>query len=163
MTRSLHFSWELRGSGWATYRIWDGSTQHRGIAGHCTDALADLLSGVAALHGAHDIRRFSFDREPVEERWTLRRCDSDVRVTIRHFPDIATSFGAPDEKGTLVWTSRRPRAVLAHAVLMAASRVLRIHGEDGYLQAWPGHAFPAAELETLRRVHLAADDCTLAH
>ncbi|MFC8193797.1 hypothetical protein ACFUTV_00150 [Streptomyces sp. NPDC057298] len=159
----MHFSWELSGSGWATCRIWDGSTKHRDIVSYCTNALADLLKGVTGLYGLHGIQRFSFDLEPAEARWILRRRNSDVHITIRRFPDMSTSFDAPDGKGTLVWTSTRPRTSLAHAVLMAAEQVRRTHGEDGYLQKWQLHAFPTTELETLRHLHLAADDCTLQH
>lgn len=163
VTRSLHFSWELSGSGWATCRIWDGSTKHRESVSYCTNALADLLKGVTGLYGPHGIQRFSFDLEPAEARWILRRRSSDVHITIRRFPDMSTSFDAPDGKGTLVWTSTRPRTSLAHAVLMAAEKVWRTHGETGYLQKWGLHAFPTAELETLRHLHLAADDCALQH
>ncbi|MBV1941001.1 hypothetical protein KUF83_31215 [Streptomyces sp. BV286] len=163
MTRSLHFSWELGSSGWATCRIWDGSTKHRDIVSYCTNALADLLKGVTGLYGPHGIQRFSFDLEPAESRWILRRRNSDVHITIRRFPDMSTSFDAPDGKGTFVWTSTRPRTSLAHAVLMAAEKVRRTHGEDGYLQKWQLHAFPTTELETLRHLHLAADDCALQH
>lgn len=163
VTRSLHFSWELSGSGWATCRIWDGSTKHRESVSYCTNALADLLKGVTGLYGPHGIQRFSFDLEPAEARWILRRRNSDVHITIRRFPDMSTSFDAPDGKGTLVWTSTRPRTSLAHAVLMAAEKVRRTHGEDGYLQKWQLHAFPTTELETLRHLHLAADDCALQH
>lgn len=49
MTRSLQFSWELSGSGWATCRIWDGSTKHRDIVSYCTNALADLLRRLHAF------------------------------------------------------------------------------------------------------------------
>ncbi|MCX4506710.1 hypothetical protein OG473_38870 [Streptomyces anulatus] len=163
VTRSLHFNWELGSSGWATCRIWDGATKHRDIVSYCTNALADLLKGVTGLYGLHDIQRFSFDLEPAEARWVLRRRSDNVHITIRHFPDMSTSFDAPDGKGTLVWTSTRPRTSLAHAVLMAAEKVRRTHGEDGYLQKWVLHAFPTTELETLRHLHLAADDCALQH
>ncbi|MER5478755.1 hypothetical protein ABT026_17570 [Streptomyces sp. NPDC002734] len=163
VTGSLHFSWELSGSGWATYRIWDGSTKHQDEVSYCTNALADLLKGVTGLYAPHGIQRFSFDLEPAEARWILRRRNGEVHITIRRFPDMSTSFGAPDGMGTLMWTSTRPRTHLAHAVLMAAEKVRRTHGEDGYLRKWRQHAFPTTELEALQRLHLAADDCALRH
>ncbi|MFD5639630.1 hypothetical protein ACFWJM_36590 [Streptomyces sp. NPDC127077] len=42
MTNGLKFSWELSGSGWATCRIKDGSSERKGIVSYCTDALADF-------------------------------------------------------------------------------------------------------------------------
>ncbi|MFF6873661.1 hypothetical protein [Streptomyces sp. NPDC012450] len=161
--RSLHFSWELSGSGWATCSIWDGSAKHRDVVSYCTDALADVLKGVKGLYGPHGIQRFSFDLEPAEARWILRRRGSAVDITIRHFPEMSASFDAPDEKGTLVWMSTRPRTFLSHTVLMAAERVLRTHGEDGYLKKWRLQPFPTTELKALRYLHLAADDCALRH
>lgn len=163
MARSLHFSWELSGSGWARYRIWDGSTKHGDSASYCTNALADVLKGVAGLYGLHDVQRFSFDLEPAEARWILRRRNDDVHIAIRRFPDMLTSHDVPDGQGTLVWTSTRPRALLAHAVLMAAEKVWHTHGEEGYLRKWQLHPFPTRELEALRSLHLAVDDCALRH
>ncbi|GHH26771.1 hypothetical protein Srubr_08440 [Streptomyces rubradiris] len=74
----MHFSWEPSGYGWATCRIWDGSTKHRDSVSYCTNALADLLEGVTGLYGPHGTQRFSFDLEPAEARWILRRRNSDV-------------------------------------------------------------------------------------
>ncbi|WP_239697370.1 hypothetical protein [Streptomyces sp. OspMP-M43] len=138
-------------------------TKHLDVVSYCTNALADLLKGVTGLYGLYDVQRFSFDLEPAEARWILRRRGDNVHITIRRFPDMMTSFDVPDGKGTLEWTSTRPRTCLAHAVLMAAEKVRRTHGEDGYLRKWVLHPFPTTELKTLRHLHLAADDCALQH
>ncbi|MCC3774611.1 hypothetical protein [Streptomyces sp. UNOB3_S3] len=163
MTDDFRFGWELGGAGWATCRIAEGSAEHVDVVGHCTDALGDLLRGVVGLYGSDAVQRFSFDLEPVEARWVLRRHGSGVDIAIRHFPDLYARRRAADEEGELSWSSTQPRRVLGHAVLNAAQSVLRLHGEQGYRKKWQGHLFPAAELAELRRLHLRDDRCGRPH
>ncbi|MFF9471512.1 hypothetical protein ACF1E9_02590 [Streptomyces roseolus] len=160
MVGDLQFSWELGGAGWATCRIAEGNAEHRAHVGYCTDALADLLYAVTGLYGGTTDQRASFDLEPVEMRWLLRRQGADVSITVFEFPDGATSWGSPDETGgTLAWSSTQPRSVLGHKVMEAAVTVLRKHGEDGYLEKWMRHAFPVAALQDLQRLHRRDDHC----
>ncbi|WP_329362746.1 hypothetical protein [Streptomyces sp. NBC_01483] len=159
MTNDLRFGWELSGTGWATCRIADGSSERQDTVSYCTDALADLLHGVAGLYGTFAGQRFSFDLEPAEVRWILRRRGSDVDITIYRFPDISTSLDAPDREGTPSRTSTQTRGLLGHVVMEAAQSVLRLHGEDGYLAKWVEHPFPVAALQDLRRLHLQHDGC----
>ena len=163
MTNGLQFSWELSGSGWATYLIKDSSSERKDIVSYCTDALADLLYGVAGLYGPAPVQRFSFDLEPAEVRWVLRGRGSDVHLAIYRFPDMSASFDAPDQDGTFVWGSTHPRRLLGHVVMEAAQSVLQVHGEDGYLAKWVQHSFPIAALQDLRRLHLQRDMCALPH
>ncbi|WP_405885306.1 hypothetical protein OG762_45335 [Streptomyces sp. NBC_01136] len=163
MTNDLQFSWELSGSGWATCRIAAGSSERKDVVGYCTDALADLLHGVAGLYGPTPVQRFSFDLEPAEARWVLRGSDSDVDIAIYRFPDMSTSFDATDQEGTLSWSSEQPRSLLGHVVVEAAQSVLRLHGEDGYRTKWVQHPFPVAALQDLRRLHLRDDRCDRRH
>ncbi|MEV4943094.1 hypothetical protein [Streptomyces zaomyceticus] len=156
----LQFSWELMGTGGATYRIADGASEHRAHVGHCTDALADLLYAVTGLYGNSSGERVSFDLEPREMRWLLRHQGADVAITVFEFPDGATSWGSPDEReGALSWSSTQPRSALSHAVAEAAASVLRKHGEAGYLEKWVRYPFPVAALQDLRRLHRRGDDC----
>lgn len=163
MTNDLQFSWELSGSGWATCLIKDRSSERRDTVSYCTDALADLLHGVAGLYGPVPVQRFSFDLEPAEVRWVLRGRGSMVDVTIHRFPDMSASFDAPDQKGTLVWASTQPRSLLGHVVMEAAQSVVQVHGEDGYRAKWVRHSFPIAALQDLHRLHLRHDRCDLQH
>lgn len=160
MAEGLQFSWELSGAGWATCRIADGASEHSAHVSYCTDALADLLYAMTGLYGGSTEERVSFDLEPVELRWRLRRRGPDVAITLHQFPDGATSWGSPDDTGgTLAWSSTQPRSVLGHAVLEAAETVLRTHGEAGYQEKWMLHPFPVAALQDLRRTHRRGDDC----
>lgn len=163
MGGDLQFSWELTGSGWATCRIADATSERRDVASYCTDALADVLSGIAGLYGARPVQRFSFDLEPVEVRWVLRRTGADVYISIYEFPDMGVSWDLPDHRGEHSWASTQPRRLLAHVVLEAAQSVLKLHGEEGYHKKWVRFPFPTAELQDLRRLHLRQDTCDLPH
>ncbi|MER5739785.1 MULTISPECIES: hypothetical protein [unclassified Streptomyces] len=160
MVSGFRFGWELVGVGGVTCRIGDGASEYEVHAGYCTDALADLLYAVTGLYGDSDGERFSFDREPMETRWLLRRRGRDVAVDVFEFPDGGTSWGSVDETGgVLLWSSVQPRGVLCHAVVEAAEGVLREHGEGGYREKWVRHPFPVAALQDLRRLHRRDDDC----
>jgi hypothetical protein len=159
MTGGLRFSWELSGSGWATYRIADTVGEQKNFVSYCTNALADMLCGVAGLYGDSSVQRISFDLEPAEMRWQLRRRGADVKIAIYYFPDMSGSWDAPDRDGRLSWSSTQPRRVLGHAVMEAAQAVLSLHGEDGYLEKWVQHPFPVAAQQDLRRLHQRDDEC----
>ncbi|WP_206311322.1 hypothetical protein [Streptomyces sp. BPSDS2] len=159
----LQFTWELTGSGWATCRISDSSSEHKCFVSYCTDALADLLHGVAGLYGTTSTQRFSFDLEPDEARWVLRGQGPHVDIEVRHFPDMSASFDAPDEEGLLCWSSTQTRSALGHVVVDAVQELLRRHGEDGYQTKWVRYPSPAAALQDLRRLHLREDDCRREH
>ncbi|WP_351236845.1 hypothetical protein [Streptomyces sp. NPDC002133] len=159
MTGDLQFSWELSGSGWATCRIADTAGEQKNFVSYCTDALADLLFRVAGLYGDSSVQRVSFDLEPAEVRWRLRRRGADVDIAIYYFPDMSRSWDAPDDEGTLSWSSTQPRHVFGHAVMEAAQAVLSLHGEAGYREKWVQHPFPVTALQDLRRLHQRDDEC----
>ncbi|WP_129841107.1 hypothetical protein [Streptomyces sp. RFCAC02] len=163
MTNDLRFSWELSGSGSATYCIKDQHSERKDIVSYCTDALADVLHGVAGLYGPVAVQRFSSDLEPAEVRWVLRRRGTKVDVAIHYFPDMFASFDVPDREGVLLWGSTQQRGAFAHAVMQAAQSVLQVHGEDGYRTKWVRFAFPVAALQDLRRLHLQQDPCERPH
>ncbi|MFF3415356.1 hypothetical protein ACFYW9_11730 [Streptomyces sp. NPDC002698] len=163
MSSDLQFSWILTGSGWATCQITDGESEHKSSPSYCTNALADLLTGVAGLYGPTATQTFSFDLEPAEVRWVLSRREAAVEIDIYRFPDMYKSFDLPDADGTLLWSSKQSRTAFSHVVTEAAQDVLRLHGEDGYRKKWVEHPFPFSELRELRRLHLERDACDLTH
>ncbi len=139
----LEFSWELRGSGWATCRIADGAREQKDFVSYCTDALADVLHGVAGLYGHLSVQRFSFDLEPAEVRWVLRRTSSDVHVAIYRFPDMSTSFDVPDQAGTLSWTSTQPSASSGTSSWRRLSRCSGSTGRTAIGRSGCGTHFPS--------------------
>jgi hypothetical protein len=160
---ALQLKWELVGQGWAKCSLAAGSRKTSLAAGHCTDALGDLVAATGGLYGQRRTTRFFFDAEPRELRWVLRAGDEAVGVTVYEFPDVAVSPDLPDTDGTVVWRSTHPRRLFAHAVLNAAQNVLTEHGEAGYRATWALHPFPVGLVQDLRRLHLRDDVCDLPH
>jgi hypothetical protein len=144
----IDFSYRLIGSGWAEARIADETSSVEMTASYLTDALGDLLSALAALNrGDSHSERFSWDEEPAEHRWILRRDGDEVDLSILWFHDIYKP--QPDEAGRLIFATRQPLAELVRAVSAAAAHLLEEVGEDGYRERWVEHAFPTAALAEL--------------
>lgn len=163
MADRLQLVWDLRDHGWPVCRIAEGTAKAMFAVSYCTDGLADLLSVVGGLYGTSQMERFFFDSEPTEVRWVLPRKGADVVITIYTFPDVGISPGLPDSDGRLAWTATKPLSELAHVVLATAQKVLKEHGEDGYMAKWMMHPYPVAALQDLRRLHLQHDQCELPH
>jgi hypothetical protein len=145
----MDFSYRLIGSGWAEARIADQTTSAAMTASYLTDALGDLLSALAVLkRGESDSERFSWDGEPAEFRWILRRDGDEVDVSILWFQDIYKP--QHDDVGRVLFATRQPLAELLRAVSAGAARLLEDIGEDGYRERWVEHAFPTVALAELR-------------
>ena len=82
MENRLLFSWKLHGTGWAQCQVGHGRTEADFAVSHLSDALADVLSGVASLYGESRGARFFFDSEPQEVRWLLRRTGPVVAIDV---------------------------------------------------------------------------------
>ncbi|MFJ9751142.1 hypothetical protein [Streptomyces chartreusis] len=149
MSSDLQFSWSLTGSGWATYRIADGESKQKNSPSYYTNALADLLVGVAGLYGPDVTQRFSFDLEPAEVRWVLSSRAAAVEIGIYRFADMSESFDRPDDSGELLWSSVQSRTALGHVVMEAAQGVLRLHGEDGYRESGCSIPFPSTSYKSV--------------
>ncbi|WP_332262574.1 hypothetical protein, partial [Streptacidiphilus jeojiense] len=147
----------------ATCHLDDGVSKYRTVPSYLTDALGDLVAGAGGLYTSDAVQRFSFELEPQELRWVLRREGALAEVTIYSFPDSTASYALPDTAGTIRWASKPARSVFAHAVVEAAQAVLVQHGEEGYREKWIEHPFPTAALQDLLRLHLSEDDCELVH
>jgi hypothetical protein len=99
------------------------------------------------LHGS-ELQRFSFDEEPGEYRWVLRRVWPDrLRVEILEFSELWSN--APDDEGTVLLRGDCTTKEFALAVVSALDSVLAEHGEAGYKERW-GCPFPSQTLRDLK-------------
>jgi hypothetical protein len=145
--RGMEFFYRLTGAGWSVARIGDERGWAEIPASYLSDALGDLLAALVRLGGGDSEARFSWDSEPAEYRWILRRDGGEVAVRILWFYDIYKS--QHDEAGKLVFETRRPLAELRRVIAAAAAQVLAELGEDGYRDHWVEHPFPTAALRAL--------------
>lgn len=103
----MEFVYRLVHMGWAEARISDGTQSTTPTASYLRDALGDLLEAVGVLLEGAKTARCSWEEEPGEYRWVYNRRGADIELCIIFFRDL-WSF-EPDEKGTVVFETRRPQ------------------------------------------------------
>jgi hypothetical protein len=99
------------------------------------------------LRGSGEVR-FSFDEEPGEYRWILKKRDAETYIlTILMFTELWGN--EPDDVGKVVLEHIFSRVEFAKMVLKTLEDVRHEYGEAGYKEKWLEHDFPASELATL--------------
>lgn len=142
------FEYRLVGSGWSEGTIRDDEAHATLTASHLSDALRSLLEAVALVTEGQAEARCSWEEEPGEYRFVLRRDGNDVALSVLGFDELR---GRPDEEGTVIFLTRQSVLRVARVILAAAQKVLDDVGLDGYREMWVQHEFPSAALERLRR------------
>src|SRR5215468_9629408 len=106
MTAQLEFDYQLRYLGWAFATIRDDTGQEaQMIASYLTPALDDLLYALIKLVQGHRYASTSWNAEPAEYRWILRRAgqsDDTIELTVLH--EGTQIFGAETDLTTAVST-----------------------------------------------------------
>lgn len=140
----------LTGSGWADAHIEIGSEAVSVSASYLSDALGDLARGAVAItRGAPEVR-ISFEEEPGEYRWILKKKDAEhYLLTILEF----LRGNQPDEDGSPLIERLVPRMDFSMMVLQTLEDVRHKYGEEGYKDLWVRYDFPAAELAALHALH----------
>jgi len=150
----FEFDYKLVGSGWSEARIGDENAHADLSASYLSDALGNLLEAVAVVAEGVEEARCSFNEEPGEYRWILRRVGDDVVLTVLAFDELRGN--EPDSRGSVVFTTRQPVLRVARKMLSEAQRLLDDLGPELYAKQWGQHPFPQAQLERLRRAIRAA-------
>jgi hypothetical protein len=145
----FEFNYKLVGSDWSEARVGDEHAHANLTASYLSDALGNLLEAVALVtEGVAEARR-SFDEEPGEYRWILRRVGDDVVLTVLAFDE---QWGnEPDSEGKIFFRSRQPVLQVGRKLLSEAQRLLDDLGPDLYARQWVDHPFPQAQMDRRRR------------
>ncbi len=146
----MWFEFRLTGTGWAEAGIGDDANHATLTASYLSDALGDLLYAVWRVLEGDAEARCSWEDEPGEFRWILRRDKDRVWLRILEFGDLYQH--RPDDAGRLLYETTQDAASFARAIALGASRALAEYGEQGYQQRWARFPFPAP---VLRKVQLA--------
>jgi hypothetical protein len=144
----VRFEFRLLGVGWAEGHITDGTNHATFTASYTTDALDDLLYAVWRLLEGDAETRCSWQDEPGESRWIMRRQGDDVSVRVLGYSDYSRKL--PDESGQPLFETLQPTLEFARAVALGASRTLQRHGTEGYEFEWHRGPFPARTLELIQ-------------
>ena len=145
----MKLRYKLTGTGWAEALLETNENAVTVSASYLSDALGDLARGaLAVLRGSGEVR-FSFDEEPGEFRWILKKITSDTyTLSILQFDELWGN--EPDERGAVVLEHSFSRVGFAKMTLKALEDVRHEYGEKGYKEKWHEHEFPSAELSELR-------------
>jgi hypothetical protein len=144
----MRLRYRLTGTGWSEAVLEDDDRAVTVSASYLSDALGALARGaLAVLRGSGEVR-FSFDEEPGEYRWVIRKKDSETyNLTLLEFTDLWAN--KPDEAGKVIFDRTFSRLEFGRMVLKALEDVRHEHGEEGYKAKWCEHDFPARELAEL--------------
>jgi hypothetical protein len=147
---SVAFTYELTGAGWAEATVGIDGSVVQVTASYLSDALDDLLHSVVNVMRGASEGTFSFEEEPGEYRWHLRRVGVDqLSITITWFDDWSEKRRQP---GKIVFEQTCRRRTFAGAVYDSCKRLLERLGPDGYHEKWAEHEFPLDRLRELQEL-----------
>ena len=143
------FDFTLLEHGWAKAQVASPETVQPLSASYLSDALGDLTRSVIRLFSATELETItcSWQEEPGEFRWIIRRCGDSIRLQIRMFHDTASR--KRDEEGSLLFETQCSLLRLATQVQSQLYHVLTKFGEEGYLLRWMNYPFPMSEYQQL--------------
>jgi len=138
----------LTGTGWSACTLDVYGQQCQVTASYLSDALLELISGVSHVLGKGTEARFSFDEEPGEYRWILKRLENDgLSLRILAFDEL---WGhQPDEEGEQIFDVTCPVRELSLALLNALNQILDEYGVEGYNDKWHQSEFPYDQYSAL--------------
>lgn len=143
------FTFTLLEHGWAKAQVASMDKVQPLSASYLSDALGDLARSVIRLFSATEPETItcSWQEEPGEFRWIMRRFGDSIRLQIRMFADTASR--KRDEEGSLLFETQCSLLRLATQVQSQLYHVLMEFGEEGYLLRWMKYPFPKSEYQQL--------------
>jgi hypothetical protein len=140
------FRWVKVAHGWISFALDGGSGQYRCTVSDASDVVSELMLAVARVVRGSLEERVSFDHEPAEIRWTLRRVGEKISVSVESFERWGSASG-----GYLEWQGNWSNASsLGRKFLGATESFLRDVGSEGYSSGWPSYAVPDDAVGELR-------------
>jgi len=148
MATDVALDYKIVGKGWAECSLDFYGTKFTVTASYLSDALLELVSGTNHILAGGNEARFSFDEEPGEFRWIMRRTqDGGLAVRILDFPEL---WGRkPDEEGAVLLDVTCQLKDFAHALLLSLNALLLEFGVSGYRDKWGNSEFPSGQYRAL--------------
>jgi hypothetical protein len=145
----MEITYDLTGGGWARASVSDGTANREMRVTYLSDALADIArAALELLRGARDIS-FSFQDEPGEHRWLLKRGEADtLHVRVLRFED---TFSTRTQGGLEVFYSKCTVMDFVGQVCFVLQNILERVGLEGYRKLWRNSDFPLDTFNELQR------------
>jgi hypothetical protein len=122
-------------------------------ASYIHDTFKDIVEALLTAGRGQEAVEWVYFHEPASTHVYLTRADGRRAIALRRFPDFRVPRPCLGKPGTLIAEGQVLLRQLVADVIIAGSRMLDAHGEQGYLQSWrqpfPTRAFAA--LRELRR------------
>ena len=156
--------WRLVGTGWAKVDVRAGGAQVTITASYLSDPLTSVVEAAARLLSGSTQSTVSFEEEPGEYLWILRRMDeSRVRLRILAFGLERAHPTAPIESldgqtASVVLDVELETLEFATGVLQALRLIEGDYGLDGYEKEWVRYAFPLAQKAHLEAAIIQASE-----
>lgn len=148
MSEDIIVDYKLTGTGWSECKLSIHGQTCTVTASYLSDALRELIGGVNHILSGCNETKFSFDEEPGEYRWLLRRLDDGaVSVLILWFPELWGD--APDADGKAIFEATCQIRAFAQTLSTSLDGLLAEHGLEGYKDKWVEADFPLAEFRAL--------------
>ena len=138
---SVSLEYKLVGTGWCECLLQVEDCAVTITGSYLSDPLHDFCAAVQSMLQGADTARFSFDEEPGEYRWILKVNGlGTAQLTILEFQELWGN--EPDSAGSVLLDCSLHLFTLAQTLHDSMSRMLKEHGESGYLAKWVQHPFP---------------------
>ena len=122
-------------------------------ASYIHDTFKDIVEALLSACRGQEAVEWVYFHEPASTHVYLTRADSRRAIALRRFPDFRVPRPRLGNTGTLIAQGEVLLGQFVTDVIIAGSRMIDDHGEQGYLQSWR-RPFPTralADLKDLRR------------
>jgi hypothetical protein len=150
MSRVIEYA--LTGPGWARGAIVLAGCRIELDVSYIHDTFNDIVEALLMASKGQEAVEWVYFHEPRSTHVCLTRAGDRRAIALRRFSDFRVPRPRLGEPGTVIAEGLVLLRKLIADVIIAGSRIIDEHGEQGYLQSW-GHHFPTrafAELKHLR-------------
>lgn len=141
---NIEVQYKLVGTGWSECVLdVDGHTCTV-TASYLSDALGEFVKAVNHILGGGNEAKFSFDEEPGEYRWILKRTEDDaLLIKIIEFPEL---WGNKDDsEGKVIFEVTCPAHAFGKALLVSLNDLLDEYDITGYKEKWLDAEYPVEQ------------------
>jgi len=140
----IEIQYKLVGTGWSECVLDVYGQTCTVTASYLSDALGEFVKAVNHILGGGNEAKFSFDEEPGEYRWILKRNENNALfIEIIEFPDL---WGNKDDsEGKVIYEVTCPAHEFGKALLVGLNGLLDEYGVVGYKEKWVDAEYPVEQ------------------
>jgi hypothetical protein len=147
MSRTLEYV--LGGSGWADCVLTVGEQRIQLDASYVHDTFANIVDALLAACELKTSVEWVYFHEPFSTHAVLTTTGGAYSLAIWRYPDLRVPRPALGKPGKLLAEGEVSLRKLVDDTIIAGSRMMEMHGEEGYLTSWR-RPFPIASLARLK-------------